>query len=91
MITKTAKDLEKLIAATLAPYKVEAVKLEGGTDQDGDETLDVMIVLDEASIKKAGTKGFLAVTRALRAHMIERGDERFPHVRFVTPEFFADA
>jgi hypothetical protein len=87
----TAKQLEKLVVATLAPHKVEAVRLAGSIDQDGDETLDVTIALDDASIKRAGTKGFLAVTHALRAYLLDHGDERFPHVRFVTPAFFEGA
>jgi hypothetical protein len=91
MNAKIAKELEKLIVATLAPHKVAAVRLEGGMDQDGDETLDVMVVLDEGAIKKLGSKGFLALTHKLRSYMIDHGDERFPHIRFVTPEFFASA
>jgi hypothetical protein len=91
MNAKTAKQLEKLIVATLAPHKVEAVRLEGDIDQGGDESLDVTIVLDDAVIKAVGAKGLLAITRALRSHMIDHGDERFPHVRFVSPEFFAGA
>lgn len=85
------KQIEKLVVTTLAPYKVGAVRLEAGVDQQGDETFDVTIALDEISMKHAGTEAFLAVTRALRAYMVEHGDERFPHVRFVTPEFLEGA
>lgn len=74
-----------IVAATvreqLAPCAVE-LHVTGGTDEDGDDILNVIVVIQRGC--EPDTRRMLGLVRHLRSRLQEAANEAFPIVSFIS-------
>jgi hypothetical protein len=86
-VSQIATDAAK---ANLGPQNVIRVVSEPTTDYEGDEALNVLIVIAPGVAESAKDLAFLNILAQISDRLLEAGEERFPFVHYATEDELAD-
>lgn len=76
--------VREVALATIGRGKFIDVRSAETTDLDGDRALDITVVLATEDV--ANTMPVMETLVGVRKELQRKGDERFPFIRYVTPE-----
>lgn len=83
--TDTVQDIVRSVAtSTIGAGNFTAVRSADTTDLDGNSALEITVVLTSESV--AATMPVLDTLVQVRDELLRKGDNRFPFMRYTTPE-----
>lgn len=74
--------IRSALSDTLGGARIVSVQAEQAVDSDGEDILNVTVVIDAAS--KIDPAGLAGVVRRIRPKLDELGERRFPMLSFLT-------
>jgi hypothetical protein len=88
-ITKIDQIVAEVATAILSRASVDSVRSEPTVDSQGDEALQITIVVKSDAVEKLKGDPALDIIVQIQDRLIEAGEDRFPIVEYATPEDLA--
>lgn len=82
--------IEQVVRKRLDGIDIVRVDVTEGEDHDGDPSFYIRVVFD-AAVEDMGGARMNAAAGDTRRHLLERGEDRFPYMSFMSREDYEEA